>query len=153
MKHMLQFLEPKIMSLVCYQQPSGNIAILTPVMTTGVTLDYVIEKSIPDGTPYKIVSDDFAIDGEYFDAYEFDEATGAVVNIDKAKSIHRKKFREARKPKLEALDVAFMRAVEQADIAKQAEIAAQKQALRDVTLTPLPDTLPEIKAVWPEILT
>lgn len=140
------------MSFVCYQQPSGKIAILTPVMTTGVTLEYVIEKSIPDGTPYKVVADDFAIDGEYFDAYEFDEATGAAVNIDKAKTIHRKKFREARKPKLEALDIEFMRAVEQADAEAQAEIAAQKQALRDVTLTPLPDTLPEIKQTWPEIL-
>lgn len=49
-------------------------------------------------------------------------------------------------------DVSFMRAVEQGDTAKQTEIAALKQLLRDVTTTPLPNTLPEIKATWPEIL-
>jgi hypothetical protein len=76
-----------------------------------------------------------------------------VINPDKAKAIWKDKWREARKPKLAALDVEFMRAVEVGNSSKQAEIAAQKQALRDVTLTPIEGNTPEeIKAVWPEIL-
>jgi hypothetical protein len=76
-----------------------------------------------------------------------------TINIDKAKAIWKNKWREARKPKLAALDVEFMRAVESGDSAKQTEIAAQKQAFRDVTLIEISGSTPEeIKEVWPEIL-
>jgi len=152
MKHILQFLEPKIMSLVCYQQPSGKIAILTPVIAPGVTLEFIIKRSIPDGTPYKIVGDDFNIDGEYFEAYDFCPENAAKINIDRAKAMHLDKLRVAREPKLAALDIAFMRAVEQADTTKQSIIAKQKQALRDITKINLPNDLSGIKATWPEIL-
>ncbi len=76
-----------------------------------------------------------------------------IVNPDKAKAIWKNKWREARKPILASLDIEFMKAVETADTEKQAEIAALKQTLRDVTLTPIPGTTPEeIKSVWPEVL-
>ncbi len=76
-----------------------------------------------------------------------------IVNPDKAKAIWKNKWREARKPLLVSLDIEFMKAVETADTEKQAEIAALKQTLRDVTLTPIPGTTPEeIKSVWPEVL-
>jgi len=74
------------------------------------------------------------------------------INIDKAKDIKRDQFRIARKPLLEALDVAFVRALEQGDAAAQASIAAQKQALRDVTDLPLPDDINELKAFVPPAL-
>ena len=76
-----------------------------------------------------------------------------IVNPDKAKAIWKDKWREARKPLLASLDIEFMRAVESADIDKQAEIASKKQELRDVTNTPILGTTPEeIKSVWPEVL-
>jgi hypothetical protein len=76
-----------------------------------------------------------------------------IVNPDKAKAIWKNKWREARKPKLASLDIEFMRAVESGDVTAQQAIANAKQALRDVTLTPIEGTTPEeIKAVWPEIL-
>jgi hypothetical protein len=76
-----------------------------------------------------------------------------IVNLDKAKAIWKDKWREARKPKLEALDLAYMRATETKDNAEIARIIAEKQELRDVTDTPISGTTPEeIKAVWPEIL-
>ena len=76
-----------------------------------------------------------------------------IVNPDKAKAIWKDKWREARKPILASLDIEFMKAVELADTAKQAEIAAQKQALRDVTQTEIVGNTPEeIKAVWPSVL-
>ena len=76
-----------------------------------------------------------------------------IINPDKAKAIWRDKWREARKPLLASLDIEFMKAVESADTAKQAEIAAQKQALRDVTQTEIVGNTPEeIKAVWPSVL-
>jgi hypothetical protein len=76
-----------------------------------------------------------------------------IVNPDKAKAIWKDKWREARKPLLASLDIEFMKAVELADTAKQAEIAIQKQALRDVTQTEIAGNTPEeIKAVWPSVL-
>ena len=76
-----------------------------------------------------------------------------IINPDKAKAIWKDKWREVRKPLLASLDIEFMKAVEAGDSAKQAEIAAKKQELRDVTNTPIPGTTPEeIKSVWPEVL-
>ena len=58
---------------------------------------------------------------------------GAAVEIDMAaaRDIHRDNLRREREPKLAALDVDYMKALEQGG--DTAAIAAQKQALRDVT--------------------
>jgi hypothetical protein len=74
------------------------------------------------------------------------------INIDKAKAIKLDQLRAERAPLLAALDLAFMRAVEQGDLLEQASIAAQKQALRDVTKAPLPDDVATLKDFHPEIL-
>ena len=74
------------------------------------------------------------------------------INIDKAKAIKLDQLRADRAPKLAALDLAFMRAVEQGDTAKQASIAAEKQALRDVTKQPLPDDVAALKDFKPDVL-
>jgi hypothetical protein len=138
------------MSYIIYPQTDNKLAVIIPT-DSSMSIEEIAAKDVPKGSTHKIV-DSLDIEDSYFDAYEFSEETGAVVNIDKAKALHLNKFREARKPKLAALDVAFMRAVEQADAEKQSEIATAKQELRDVTKTLLPETLEEIKAVWPAIL-
>jgi len=74
------------------------------------------------------------------------------INIDKAKAIKLDAIRAERAPLLAALDLAFMRAVERGDLLEQASIAAQKQALRDVTKTPLPDDIATLKDFKPDIL-
>ena len=74
------------------------------------------------------------------------------INITKAKAIKLDAFRAARKPLLEDLDVAFVRALEQNDLEAQANIKAEKQALRDVTQVTLPDDLTALKDFKPDIL-
>ena len=74
------------------------------------------------------------------------------INIDKAKAIKLDQLRADRAPKLAALDLAFMRAVEQGDLPAQASIAAEKQALRDITKQPLPDDVAVLKDFKPDIL-
>jgi hypothetical protein len=74
------------------------------------------------------------------------------INIDKAKAIKLDQLRAERAPKLAALDFAFMRAVERGDLLAQASIAAEKQALRDVTKQPLPDDVAALKDFKPDIL-
>jgi hypothetical protein len=134
------------MPFIIYPQADNKLAVIMPV---GDYQDAI--KDVPEGVEYAVVDDLGDLDNEYFDAFEY-EKLGIVCNINKAKAIHLNKFRTVRKPLLESLDVKYMRALESNDSAKTAEIAAQKQALRDVTLTPLPNTLPEIKATWPDIL-
>ena len=132
--------------LITYPQPNGQVAVVIP---TGDVNDAI--KDVPEGAEYKIV-DSVDIDNDYFNAYEFDAELGAKANIEKAKAIHLDKFRAARSPKLQKLDIDFMKAVEANDEVKKAKIIAAKQALRDVTLTQLPDDLAGIKATWPDIL-
>lgn len=81
------------------------------------------------------------------------------VNLDKAKEIQKDKLRLARKPLLEKLDVDFVRALELGR--DTASIAAQKQALRDVTNivteaeitgTTVDEITTELKAIWDEDL-
>jgi hypothetical protein len=134
------------MSFITYPQPNGQVAVVIPTRDVNDAI-----KDVPEGVEYKIV-DSVDIDNDYFNAYEFDAETGAKVNIEKAKAIHLDKFRSARAPKLAKLDIDFMKTVEANDEEKKAEIIAAKQALRDVTLTPLPDDLAGIKATWPNIL-
>jgi hypothetical protein len=74
------------------------------------------------------------------------------INIEKAKAIKLDQLRAERAPKLAALDLAFMRAVERGDLLEQASIASQKQALRDVTKAPLPDDVASLKDFHPDIL-
>jgi hypothetical protein len=137
------------MSFIIYSQSENKLAVLIP--TGEIPIEQVAAKDVPSGVEYKIV-ESVDIDNDYFNAYEFDAELGVKVNIEKAKAIHLDKFRAARAPKLAKLDIDFMKAVEVNDEEKKAEIIAAKQALRDVTLTQLPDDLAGIKATWPEVL-
>ena len=59
-----------------------------------------------------------------------------AVDMPAAREIHREHLRVLRAPKLAALDTAYMRADEARDQAAKTRIAAEKQALRDVTADP-----------------
>lgn len=60
---------------------------------------------------------------------------GDVVAVDMAaaRDLHRKYLRRERAPRWPALDAAWFRAAEQNDTPRLAQVAAEKQALRDVT--------------------
>ncbi len=70
-----------------------------------------------------------------------------TVNITKAKDIWKDKIRAARKPKLEELDVEFIKAQETSS--DTSAIVAKKQELRDYPAqVDSATTTDEIKAVW-----
>ena len=72
-----------------------------------------------------------------------------VINIDKAKAITKDRLRAERQPLLQALDVAFQRALETG--ADTSAIVAEKQRLRDITLlADAATTLEELKALKAE---
>tara|TARA_R100000687_G_C6362505_1_gene124110 strand:- start:61 stop:306 length:246 start_codon:yes stop_codon:yes gene_type:complete len=70
-----------------------------------------------------------------------------TINIAKAKEIWKDKIRSARKPKLEELDIQYMRAQEAGS--DTSTIVTKKQELRDYPAqVDSATTTDEIKAVW-----
>ena len=70
-----------------------------------------------------------------------------TININKAKEIWKDKIRLARKPKLEELDVQYMKAQENDE--DTSAIVTKKQELRDYPAqVDSATTTDEIKAVW-----
>ena len=74
--------------------------------------------------------------------------------MNKARDIWRGVWREHREPLLAGLDIEYMQALEADDKVKQAEVAAKKQELKDVTNTNIDDvdTPDDLMLVWPDIL-
>lgn len=78
-----------------------------------------------------------------------------VINMQKARAIHMDSIRAVRDKELAALDIAYLRAIEDGDLDAQAMIAADKQMLRD-----LPETFnlnkvstpAELSGLWPDRL-
>jgi hypothetical protein len=134
------------MPFIIYPQESGQLAVIIP---TGDVNDCI--KDVPAEAPYAIVDSLEGIDNDYFNGFVYEDGE-AVADISKCKEIHLDKFRAARTPLLAKLDIDYMRAIEVEDSVKASAIAVAKQELRDVTKITLPDTLPEIKEVWPTIL-
>lgn len=136
--------------VVVYSKPDGGVAVVTPA--PGISLEDVIQRDIPSNAEvYTKSLNQLPSDTEFRNCWELVDGT-VEVNILQAQELWKNKWRQARKPKLEQLDVEFMRALEQGDTVRQQEITQQKQLLRDVTDTALPNTVEGIKSVWPEIL-
>lgn len=144
---------------ILYTNAEGGTSIVTPVEGAGLTLQEVIERSVPPGTSYIVVNDDdVPTDRTYRNAWTVNLANGSIGHdMVKARNIHRNVMRKARKPILEDLDVRYMRADERraAGLAGKASIATQRQALRDVTTDPAIEgasTVDQLKRVWPVAL-
>lgn len=79
----------------------------------------------------------------------------AEVDMSKAREIHKNNLRALREPKLAALDVEMVRALEENDTQKIAQIKAKKQSLRDVTAHPsiaAAQTPEQLKQAVPQVL-
>lgn len=139
--------------IVIYKGPENSVSVLYPC-ECGLTIEQIAEKDVPNGSDYAIVNaESIPSDLTFFPVWKYNEGE-VEIDSDGAKELWKNKWREVRKPKLEALDLAYMRATEEEDNNMAlARIINAKQELRDVTNTPIPGTTPEeIKAVWPEIL-
>jgi len=139
------------MKFIVYAQENNQIAVASVIEEFQEVIEDIVHKIVPPNAPYKIV-ESLDVDNTFFNAYEFDQSTGAIINMEKAKEIWKNKFRETRKPILENLDIEYMKALEDNNVVKQQEIASMKQQLRDVTAVELPDNLEDLKNTWPSIL-
>lgn len=130
----------------------GGVGVIIPVLDNESKIAEFASANVEAGVEYIIIDNsELPKDQTFRDALEING--GLKFNSDKAKAIWKNKWREARKAKLESLDIEFMKAIELGQFDKQADIGAKKQALRDVTTIDIPgNTAEEIKSVWPSIL-
>ena len=92
---------------------------------------------------------------EFFDAWRLKDGK-VVVDLERAREIKLGKIREARKPKLQELDISYLIALERADRSAQEEIARLKQVLRDLPATfdmSRATSVEQLKNMWPHALT
>lgn len=69
-----------------------------------------------------------------------------TINIEKAKEITKERLREEREPLLNALDVQYMRALENGTSTE--EILVEKNRLRDITnLADMAETVNDLKSI------
>lgn len=161
------------MKRIIYSNPDGSVAVVIPAPDYGGTMAELAAAVVPNGAESAIVEHtDIPTDRTFRNEWELVDdvvvvpvgapvggPVGAVVtkkisvNIPKAQAKWKDKWREARKPLLEALDKESLLAIEdnKSNVEKKV-IKDAKKALRDVTLTVLPDTVEGIKATWPAIL-
>lgn len=150
------------MTQIIWKQPDGQIAITTLHEATDADAEAIrlVENGlVPSEWTIDHVRDDdrhYTIDDmRFFSALT---ATGSDIKIDmaKARDIWRDHIREARAPKLAALDVEWQRADETGDADAKANIASHKQVLRDLTDDPAiakAKNVDALKAFWPDALT
>lgn len=117
-----------------------QLCILTPDFNSGMSLEQIIAKDIPQDCDYKIVTEsEFPNDdGTFRDAWELDVNSQypLQISIDKARDIWRNKIREQRIELFKELDIQFMIAMEQGNVEAQSIIAIKKQRLRDAPVDP-----------------
>jgi hypothetical protein len=153
--------------VIVFSNPdNGHVAVCTPVLDSGLTVEQISEKDVPQGAPRRICEASLLPqEGTFFEAWVYDETVSGApvtINVEEAHNLWKNEWRRVRDPILAKLDVQWMRAMELGDTALAQDLAGKKQTLRDVTLTFLPHRSPgqtvdqftlSVKAVWPTCLT
>jgi len=152
------------MRKIIFSRSDGGLSVVHPVRNSYPNPETLSDDEIEKRAWAKLPADaidpqwveeaDIPTDRTFRDAWAHG---GTSVNVDmtKAREIQRDHLRSIRAPMLAALDVAYQRADESSDVAMKAQIAKNKQALRDVTADPMIDaatTPEELKAVMPDVL-
>ena len=128
------------MRKIIYTRPDGGLSVVHPVINTHPRREGITETEAEQRAWNKLPKD--AINPRWIDVAEiptdrtfrnaWKDAAGRIDHdISKCREITKVRLRAERAPKLAALDIEFMRALEQGQPTE--EIVAQKQALRDIT--------------------
>lgn len=146
--------------LIVYEHPEGGVVEVFPAplaMRPGEPEDAFIEriraKDVPASQASKVVARQELPDHDFRAAWRY-AGGDLTVDLDHAKEIQKDRWRAARGPLLDALDVQSIRATEAGDQKALGDVVLAKQALRDVTdtdLSGITNTV-DLKAVWPAAL-
>lgn len=152
------------MRKIAYTHPDGRLMIVTPAPRSDLEKvmqfeseeqyeQFVWGRVIPEGAihPHFIEDEEIPSDRTFRNAWVLED--GVITHdIDKAIDIKKDQLRALRKPKLEALDIEAMKALESEDSEKFNEIKVKKQKLRDITDLEFPRDIDELKEFIPEDL-
>lgn len=103
-------------------------------------------------TPVVMEESDVETDRSFRNAFVKNESS-VTVDMPKARDLHMDHIRQRRNKELVKLDVPYMKSLESGDTDAQAEIATQKQTLRDIPATfdlTGASNSSELKALWPD---
>ncbi|MBX9587915.1 MAG: hypothetical protein K2X43_01330 [Hyphomonadaceae bacterium] len=149
------------MKHIVYTAPDGTVQLCTPYHgdrrldeTEASWYARIANKDVPSGSVNIQVIDSSALPSVNFRNAWRQDGQRLVIDMPKAREIHRASMRQARAPLLQQLDIEYQRADEAGDAERKKEIAARKQALRDCTKHPdieAAQTPEELSAVWPEL--
>ena len=110
----------------------GDGVSVIAAMADAADINDIVEKDLPKGSDYKIVDVSGIHEERVFrEAWKYED--GLYIDIDEAIEIQKDRWRKAREPLFEALDIEYMKASEEGDPEKIKEISEKKQVLRDVT--------------------
>lgn len=117
-----------------------NDKCLSIVYLTGeVSLEDYIARYLPKNIFYLILQKD-SLPNQYeslYEAWSFNATkTSVIVDMPKARNMHRDTLRQERNSRLPALDVAYIRAQERGDTVALNQIIAQKEQLRNIPAHP-----------------
>lgn len=137
------------MNNIIIYQDGADLCVIHPA--EGTPMEALV-LAVPEGAAYIAMDVEDLPEDRYFrDAWKL-VGGSLTIDIELAKAVQRNRWRKLRAPKLDALDLAYLRAIEAGDSALQADIAATKAALRDVTDTELPNDIEAIRNTVPSIL-
>lgn len=121
---------------IVISRTDGGVSIMT-IADTATDLDAEIDKwkSVHPGeyVAHRLMAPDEVMPERGFRNAWVDSGGKIDHDMGKARELVRDQLRAARMEKFSELDVAFLRAVEASDSKKLGDIAAKKQALRDIT--------------------
>ena len=135
--------------VIIYNQENGLMAVCVPALNSGLTVELIAEKDCPAGAKIIDRTDLDSLDNTFRNAWTCDTDMNPTVDMTLAKDVWRDKIRRARKPKLEELDIEYMRAQEAGE--DTSAIVATKNKLRDFPSKPgieSASTVEELKAIW-----
>jgi hypothetical protein len=135
--------------VIIYNQENGIMAVCVPALNSGLTVEQIAEKDCPAGAKIIDRTDLDSLDNTFRNAWVCDSDMNPTINITLAKDIWRDKIRRARKPKLEELDIQYMRAQEAGE--DTSAIVTKKNKLRDFPAKAeieSASTVEELKAIW-----
>jgi len=149
--------------LIIYKKVGRKIGIIIPVeanrlgsQTRENFLEKLARKVVPANRPYLIINFDQLPDRDFREAWEWsgNKAPRLIINMKIAKKLWINKWRIARKPLLDKLDIEYFVAVENKDEESQNKIAQKKQELRDITKHDLSgvENIGQLKEIWPSTL-
>ena len=135
--------------VIIYNQENGVMAICVPAENCGLTVEEIADKDCPEGAKIIDRTDLDGLDNDFRNAWSCDKDMNPTVDMTLAKDVWRDKIRRARKPKLEELDIQYIRAQEAGD--DTSAIVAIKNKLRDFSAKAeieSASTVEELKAIW-----